>query len=67
MANESMMAGLELKASRVEWNWEDLKEAVPSDSLKRGWWLAEYLPLKRLTYNNATMTTRYEFANDLIT
>jgi hypothetical protein len=58
MANEAMMAGLSLMPSKVEWDWDELEEAVPSPSLTWIWQLLEYLPLKRLTHKGPTGTTR---------
>jgi len=58
MGNEAMIAGLNLRSSTVEWKWEELKQSRPTPSLTAAWKLLEYLPFERLTYEDATKTTR---------
>jgi hypothetical protein len=60
MANQAMMCGLRLEPSRFKFVWdvEALKEREPTKSLKRSWWLLEYLPLKRLDDGKAGEHTR---------
>jgi hypothetical protein len=56
MGNEATMAGLELKPSRAVWDWTALESDEPTKSLNYKWWLLELLPIKHLTYKDATHT-----------
>ncbi|KAJ6551275.1 hypothetical protein B0H19DRAFT_950644, partial [Mycena capillaripes] len=53
MENEATLAGLRLKprASGGAWNMAELGQDDLHESLKGPWWLAEYLPVQRLSYN----------------
>lgn len=57
MGNEAMIAGIKLRESVVDWNWEELATAPETPSLKLFWWLVECLPFPRLTYESAAGTT----------
>jgi hypothetical protein len=57
MANEAMIAGLKLTPSQIEWEWEHLKKYPPEKSLA-GWQWLEYLPFRRLSYEDRNSTTR---------
>jgi hypothetical protein len=59
MGNEVMLAGLRLKPSKVEWNWDQLENSKPTESLHSVWRFFEILPFKRLSYDNKTHVTRY--------
>jgi hypothetical protein len=50
MGNEALLAGLRLTASKVNWDWDQLKDTSPRESLVHVWRLFEVLPFKRLSY-----------------
>ncbi|KAJ6548693.1 hypothetical protein B0H19DRAFT_1265495 [Mycena capillaripes] len=50
MGNEAQHAGLRLKPSPVEWDWEELEKSQKTESLTSVWRLFELLPFKRLSY-----------------
>jgi hypothetical protein len=56
MGNEAIMAGLYLKPSRVEWNWQALRDDPLTDSLNWKWGILELLPIRHLTYKDKTNT-----------
>jgi uncharacterized protein (DUF2235 family) len=58
MENEALMAGLHLQQSSVEWNFDNLKSSIPYNSLNIGWWMLEWLPLRRQSHSDQSKTTR---------
>ncbi|KAJ7741141.1 hypothetical protein B0H16DRAFT_51389 [Mycena metata] len=50
MGNEALRAGLKIRASNVEWKWEELEDSRPTESLTGIWRLLEVLPFRRLSY-----------------
>ncbi|KAJ7484542.1 hypothetical protein FB451DRAFT_1232827 [Mycena latifolia] len=54
MGNEAQHAGLKIKASRVEWKWEELETSKPTESLTWVWRVIELLPIRRLAYVDNT-------------
>ncbi|KAJ7145898.1 hypothetical protein C8R44DRAFT_600123 [Mycena epipterygia] len=60
MENEAVSAGLRLlpRESGGAWDMKDLKEDTSHPSLTGLWWLIEYLPLTRLSYQNYKDLTR---------
>ena len=67
MGNEALRAGLRMKPSRVDWEWKELQSRQFSDSLRSVWRIFEYLPFKRLSYDDSTKVTTYESLSHLIT
>ncbi|KAF8873815.1 hypothetical protein BD779DRAFT_1451418 [Infundibulicybe gibba] len=59
MGNEAMLAGLDLTASRAEWDWNKLKEDRPTESLSVVWWFLEVFLFKQLSYKGTRSTRRY--------
>ncbi|KAF8873260.1 hypothetical protein BD779DRAFT_1452050 [Infundibulicybe gibba] len=59
MGNEAMLAGLDLTASRAEWDWNKLKEDRPTESLSVVWWFLEVFLFKQLSYKGTGSTRRY--------
>ena len=59
MANEAMMTGLRLHASKVDGQWDmsRLRNDKPTESLSWVWWFLELLPLKRLRDRNSLSVT----------
>ena len=51
MAYEAISAGLKLDLTDVEWEWDEPGQV--HDSFVSVWKILEYLPFKRLSYNNA--------------
>jgi hypothetical protein len=60
MGNEANLAGLRLKPSKVQWDWEQLKQNKPVKSLRSVWRWFELWPFKRLSYDDRSSTTWYE-------
>jgi len=61
MENEAESAGLRLRPRETggAWNLDELKQLGLHESLKGFWWsLAEYLPLKHLSFKTANAVTR---------
>ena len=62
MENEAESAGLRLRPRRETgggWNLDELKQSRLYESVKGLWWpLAEYLPLKRLSFKTPNEVTR---------
>ncbi|TFK31276.1 hypothetical protein BDQ12DRAFT_619143 [Crucibulum laeve] len=56
MGNEAITAGLDLKPSKVLWDWKSLREDMPTKSLGSVWWLAEFLPMNFLAYTGIRKT-----------
>jgi hypothetical protein len=50
IGNEAFLAGLRLKESNFEWDWDKLRDTKPRESLNFVWWPLELLPFKRLSY-----------------
>jgi len=61
MANEAMMAGLKLNATHIEWNWTNLREDQPFESLRWFWLPFEWLPVKRLRNGDPQGNTWFVF------
>ncbi|KAJ6511653.1 hypothetical protein DFH09DRAFT_941969, partial [Mycena vulgaris] len=59
MGNEASHAGLRIKASRVEWKWEELETSKPTESLTWPWQFLELLPIRRLSYVGDTSVIWY--------
>ncbi|KAJ7469019.1 hypothetical protein FB451DRAFT_368484 [Mycena latifolia] len=59
MENEAASAGLRLRPRKTggAWNWNDLRNDKTHESLKSLWRPMELLPLKRLSFKNATDVT----------
>ncbi|KAF8575301.1 hypothetical protein K439DRAFT_1623713 [Ramaria rubella] len=55
MSYEAISAGLLMKLSNPEWKWDRLGDV--NESLTGVWNLFEFMPLKRLSYENSTSTT----------
>ncbi|KAF8834711.1 hypothetical protein BDN67DRAFT_992604 [Paxillus ammoniavirescens] len=52
MRREAVEAGLRVKPTEAVWRLDDLqKKSI--ESLRAGWWLLEYFPIKRLLYHNS--------------
>ena len=49
MRKEAVEAGLRMKPTEVVWKMDDLQKRT-SKSLKRSWWLLEFVPIKRVVY-----------------
>ncbi|KAJ7135227.1 hypothetical protein C8R43DRAFT_1089511 [Mycena crocata] len=61
MENEAMSAGLRLRPRKTggAWNWNDLRNDKTHESLNAVWRPVEVLPIKRLSFKNATDVTSY--------
>ncbi|KAG2344732.1 hypothetical protein BDR05DRAFT_961650 [Suillus weaverae] len=57
MREEAFEAGLLLNPPKIAFRYEDLKEPKINDSLTLPWWLLEFLPIRRLCYNNSNQHT----------
>ncbi|KAJ7627789.1 hypothetical protein DFH06DRAFT_1272916 [Mycena polygramma] len=58
MGNEALRASLRIKASTVEWKWEELETSRPTESLTWLWRAFELFPFKRLSYMDNAAATR---------
>jgi hypothetical protein len=59
MGNEAFIAGLRLRPTRFEWDWDKLRGSKPKESLTLPWRLLEILPVRRLTYIKKASHTWY--------
>ncbi|KAH7924732.1 hypothetical protein BV22DRAFT_1129559 [Leucogyrophana mollusca] len=57
MGREAMIAGLKLYPSKVIWDWDELRETKPTESLTWVWRVFEMFPFKRLSYTGRKDTT----------
>ncbi|EDR08351.1 uncharacterized protein LACBIDRAFT_294115 [Laccaria bicolor S238N-H82] len=55
MSFEAVSSGLRLQSPRVEWPWDKLHEV--QESLTYTWWICEWFPIKRLSYEGPDSTT----------
>ena len=55
MSFEAVSSGLRLQSPRVEWPWDKLHEV--KESLTYFWWICEWFPIKRLSYDDSDSTT----------
>jgi hypothetical protein len=53
--SEAINSGALLKPKKVEWDWQNLD--VVKESLTGVWSLFEWMPFKRLSYEDSTSTT----------
>lgn len=49
MRKEAVEAGLRVKPTEVVWKMDDLQKRT-FESLRKGWWLLEFFPVKRVVY-----------------
>ena len=56
MVNQSIIAGLRMMPSKVEWKMERLAKMRPKESMTLPYRLIEAFPFKQLTYKNSTET-----------
>jgi len=56
MGNEALFAGLKLRASKVDWQFEKLATTHPKGSLTYAWRFFELLPFERLSYDKRVTT-----------
>ncbi|KAJ7167522.1 hypothetical protein C8R46DRAFT_1093281 [Mycena filopes] len=67
MGNEALRAGLKMRASNVEWKWEEIENSHPTESLTGIWRLLEFLPFRRLSYvDTHSVTWRPHFSKGRI-
>jgi len=55
MMSEAINSGALLRPKKVEWDWQNL--GAVKESLTGFWHLFEWVPFRRLSYENSTSTT----------
>lgn len=62
MEHEASAAGLRLRPRETgaEWKWEQPAEDEPKESLTKGWWILEWLPIERLSFEDFDSTIRFD-------
>jgi hypothetical protein len=60
MENEAIAAGLRIipRPFKDGWDINKIQNDEMKESLVGGWWILEYLPIKRLTYRDSESTSR---------
>jgi hypothetical protein len=55
MSYEAISSGLQMQTTKVDWDWNNLGEV--KESLTWVWHIFEWLPIPRLSYEDALSTT----------
>ncbi|KAG1732689.1 uncharacterized protein EDB91DRAFT_1057950 [Suillus paluster] len=60
MRKEAVEAGLRVKPTEVVWKMDDLQKRT-FDSLRKAWWLLEFVPVKRVVYGTQDSQDSHAF------